>query len=106
MNENKACMEIIFFNDQKEGEKSTHSMIKKHEHRKQNKKLLKLPKKLRNQEEDQSSNASSDEDEEHDKGSLMKQKKARIQNESASTVSRDSNLGTNSAVSNKMTSLK
>ncbi len=34
-NENKACMEIILFlNEHKDGEKSTHEMIKKHEHRK------------------------------------------------------------------------
>lgn len=45
-NETKSCMEIILFlNEQKEGEKSTHEMIKKHDHRKQNKQLLKLPKK-------------------------------------------------------------
>jgi len=37
MNETKACMEIIhFINEHKEGEKSTHQMIKKHEHRKKN----------------------------------------------------------------------
>jgi hypothetical protein len=34
-NETKSCMEIILFlNEQKEGEKSTHEMIKKHDHRK------------------------------------------------------------------------
>jgi hypothetical protein len=81
-------------------------MIKKHEHRKQNKKLLKLPKKLRNQEEDQSSSPSSEDEEEYDKDSLMKQKKSRIQKENASTVSRDSSVGTHSAALNKMTSLK
>ena len=43
-NETKACMEIIIFlNEQKEGEKSTHEMIKKHDHRKHNRQLLKLP---------------------------------------------------------------
>jgi hypothetical protein len=36
-NETKACMEIIIFlSEQKEGEKSTHEMIKKHDHRKHN----------------------------------------------------------------------
>lgn len=31
INETKACMEIIMFlNEQKDGEKSTHQMIKKH----------------------------------------------------------------------------
>jgi hypothetical protein len=34
---------IIFLNEQKEGEKSTHEMIKKHDHRKHNRQLLKLP---------------------------------------------------------------
>ena len=34
----------MFLNEQKEGEKSTHEMIKKHDHRKNNKQLLKLPK--------------------------------------------------------------
>ena len=45
LNESKACSEItMFLNEQKEGEKSTHEMIKKHDHRKNNKQLLKLPK--------------------------------------------------------------
>jgi hypothetical protein len=38
LNESKACSEItMFLNEQKEGEKSTHEMIKKHDHRKNNK---------------------------------------------------------------------
>ena len=45
LNETKACMEIVtFLSEQKEGEKSTHNMIKKHDHRKHNKQILKLPK--------------------------------------------------------------
>ena len=45
MNESKACSEItMVLNEQKEGERSTHEMIKKHDHRKNNKQLLKLPK--------------------------------------------------------------
>lgn len=45
VNESKACSEItMFLNEQKEGERSTHEMIKKHDHRKNNKQLLKLPK--------------------------------------------------------------
>lgn len=45
LNESKVCSEItMFLNEQKDGEKSTHKMIKKHDHRKKNKKLLKLPK--------------------------------------------------------------
>ena len=62
-------------------------MIKKHEHRKQNRKLLKLPKKLRNQEVSESSNESSDEDE-VDKNTLIKSKKSKFHNDDASTVSR------------------
>lgn len=35
---------ILFLNEAKEGEKSTHNMIKKHDHRKHNRQVLKLPK--------------------------------------------------------------
>jgi|LauGreDrversion4_2_1035121.scaffolds.fasta_scaffold21337_3 hypothetical protein len=38
INESKGCSEItMFLSEQKEGEKSTHGMIKKHDHRKNNK---------------------------------------------------------------------
>jgi hypothetical protein len=38
----------MFLNEHKDGEKSTHEMIKKHDHRKNNKQLLKLPKANKN----------------------------------------------------------
>ena len=42
LNERKSCMEVIMFlNESKEGEKSTHEMIKKNENRKKNRKVLK-----------------------------------------------------------------
>jgi hypothetical protein len=59
--ETKACNEIIMFlNESKEGEKSTHQMIKKHTHRKHNRQALKLPKNARDDKSLDSSNYESD----------------------------------------------
>jgi len=47
-NENKSCNELIqFLNEQKEGEKGQHKMMKQHEHRKKNRKVLSIPKNLK-----------------------------------------------------------
>eukprot|EP00347_Sterkiella_histriomuscorum_P015972 403354991 len=105
VNETKACMEIILFlNEQKEGEKSTHQMIKKHEHRKQNRQILKLPKNTKNL-HGMGSISSMDSDSDYDKSTLMKsQKKSRLyEDDSASTGSAASN--TASISSSKITTL-
>ena len=76
-------------------------MIKKHEHRKQNRQILKLPKKSMH---GMQSISSYDSDSDYDKSSMIKSNKRKtIVDDSASTVSIASNTG--SVTSSKITSL-
>lgn len=102
---------IMFLNEQKEGEKSTHQMIKKHEHRKQNRAILKLPKTYKKQnDETKSDDYDSDGSVDADRNSLINSTRNKRSinhglhinnNESASTNSH----GTQSFSSSQITSL-
>ena len=93
-NETKSCDELItFLNEQKEGEKSTHMMIKKHRHRRKGREILKLPKIKKHGKAGSENESSNAESETSEKTSLMRggtgKSKLYHYPESASTESAD-----------------